>query len=164
MTARTARRLANQMTERPDIYVIGVSTSKALGPAYVVSARDLTTGFQFQIASPIEWERWQADHTIARSGETEAETRRPIEAKRTHRKHEIRFGFGNNTEGPIGACVSVYADTAEEGLAQLKAVLTEARFEDGIRLCTPEGLEDLVVYFNPGAIRVTDIEDEEIVD
>lgn len=77
-------------------------------------------------------------------------------------KHEIRFGFGNSTEGAIGSCVSVHAESREEGLAQLKALLTEYRFEDGVKICTPQGLEDLVVYFNPEAIQVNDVEDEEI--
>lgn len=78
-------------------------------------------------------------------------------------QHEIRFGFGNSTEGAIGACVSVHAESREEGLARLKALLTEYRFDDGVKLCTPDGLQDLVVYFNPGAIQVNDV-DEEISD
>lgn len=77
-------------------------------------------------------------------------------------KHEIRFGLGNTNEGAIGACVSVQAETREDGLAQLKALLTEFRFEDGVKICTPEGLEDLIVYFNPDAIQVNDVEEEEI--
>ena len=76
--------------------------------------------------------------------------------------HEIRFSFGNSSHGAVGACVSVYAETPEDGLAELRELLTQYRFEDGVRLETPKGLEDLVVYFNPEAIGVQDVEYEEL--
>lgn len=78
--------------------------------------------------------------------------------------HEIRFSLGNTTGGAIGACVSVQAETREEGLAQLKSLLVEGGFEDGVKLWVPDGLEDLIVYFNPDAIQVNDVEDEEDVE
>ncbi len=72
--------------------------------------------------------------------------------------HEFRFSFGNSSVGPIGGCVSIYAETPEDGLDQLKELLTRYAFENGVRLETPEGLEDLVVYINPAALRMEDIE------
>src|SRR5437763_15424188 len=110
---------------------------------FLVSARDLSSGFQFKIMSPADWKQWREEHPTNPTEPNAAEAPNPI-----HRKHEIRFSLGNNTIGAIGACVSVHAATRQEGLAQLKTLLTQNGFEDGVKLWAPEGLEDLIVYFN----------------
>ena len=69
------------------------------------------------------------------------------------------FDLGNSTDGPIGFCARVTADSPEEALAALKDALP-----DDIQLSmswadVARGVEYMTVYLNPSAITVDDIDE-----
>jgi len=71
------------------------------------------------------------------------------------------FSFGNSTSGPVGFCAQVAADTRGEAAAKLRRAVqqsTGASGEVAIRSAGPD-IEYLAVYFNPEAIRTSDIDE-----
>lgn len=73
---------------------------------------------------------------------------------------EYHFSCGNSTDGPIGFCAVVKADTKEQALEKLRAALPQT-----IEEVTDEehGVEYCSIYINPNAVTVQDI-DEVIAD
>jgi hypothetical protein len=73
--------------------------------------------------------------------------------------NSYHFDLGDSTNGPIGFCARIKADSEEEALR----ILTEALPLEHEIETDPEvkGVEYITVYFNPYAIHVTDIDDEQ---
>jgi hypothetical protein len=72
----------------------------------------------------------------------------------------FHFSLGDSTDGPIGYCANIRAPTATEAMQRLEKLLPD-NFE--IRYQNPELLpsEYLSIYFNPGAISPSTIDDRE---
>ena len=70
----------------------------------------------------------------------------------------FQFSLGDSTDGPIGYCANIQAPTATEAMQRLEKLLPD-NFE--IRYQNPELLpsEYLLIYFNPGAISPSNIDD-----
>jgi hypothetical protein len=73
--------------------------------------------------------------------------------------NSYHFDLGDSTNGPIGFCARITADSEEEALR----ILTDALPPEYRIDIDPEvdGVEYIAVYFNPDAIHVTDIDDEQ---
>jgi len=71
------------------------------------------------------------------------------------------FSLGNSASGPIGFSAQVKANTQNEAAAKLRRAVqqsTGAASEVALRLPDPD-IEYLAVYFNPDAIRASDIDE-----
>lgn len=72
-------------------------------------------------------------------------------------KTSYHFDVGNSSDGPLGLCARVLADSPEEALALLKAALPEE-----VEVDTDESrVEYINVYINDDYITVKDVGDEE---
>ena len=69
---------------------------------------------------------------------------------------KYHFSLGNSSDGPVGFCAEVEAESQEDALEILKEELPESM---GIET-THESIVYLRVYFNPNAITTADIDDE----
>lgn len=65
------------------------------------------------------------------------------------------FSLGNSTDGPIGFCARIRADSEEAAIERLKAQLcdTEVSIDDR------EDGEYIEVYFNADAVKASDIDE-----
>lgn len=76
-------------------------------------------------------------------------------------KTNYHFSVGNSSEGPIGLCARVIADTPEDALAALCEALPEELLEvQNVRRCQRGQIEYINVYINELAITVDDITPE----
>lgn len=73
--------------------------------------------------------------------------------------NSYHFDLGNSTDGPIGFCARVTAESAEAAIEILKEALPES-VEIG---CHDEtgSIEYLAVYLNADAITLSDIDEED---
>ena len=73
-----------------------------------------------------------------------------------------RLSCGDSTQGPVGLCACVLADTKEEALAKLQHALENSTGALGeIRVQTGhEGVQYINVYISPENINVSEIERE----
>jgi len=70
----------------------------------------------------------------------------------------FHFDLGNSTDGPIGLCGSVTAETREEALELFKGALPEDLKVPISKPSPTVGVEYIQVYFNQEAITVEDID------
>jgi len=75
------------------------------------------------------------------------------------------FSVGNSTDGPVGYCASVYAESPEDALGMLSELLAGdgclGHLVDDRSAERQGGIDYLNVYFNPGGVGLEDIDDEE---
>lgn len=69
------------------------------------------------------------------------------------------FSLGNSTDGPVGFCARIYAGSPEEAVATLQSDLP-AEMSAKSPYATNQ-TEYIQVYFNPDAISVDDIDEED---
>jgi hypothetical protein len=76
----------------------------------------------------------------------------------------FHFSLGNSTDGPIGYCARVYAETREEAVELLRHELPE---DHDLSITSGplggEGVDYITVYTNHAQITVDDIDEEEDV-
>ncbi len=75
---------------------------------------------------------------------------------KTKRYH---FSLGNSTDGPVGFCAAVVAESEETALARLKTLLPDAHPADDFARDDMTEDEYIRVYFNDEAITVADIDE-----
>jgi hypothetical protein len=75
--------------------------------------------------------------------------------------NSFHFSLGNSTSGPIGFCAQVAANTRGEAAAKLRRAVQQSTGAAGEVLIRSAGpnIEYLAVYFNPDAIRASDIDE-----
>jgi hypothetical protein len=69
------------------------------------------------------------------------------------------FSLGNSTDGPVGFCARVTANSKEEALEMLKRFLPNVFECDNPYVCLPAEGDYITVYFNQDAITVDDIDE-----
>ena len=77
--------------------------------------------------------------------------------------NSYHFSLGNSAAGSVGFCASVLAHTESEAAAKLRRAVrdsTGAAYEVALR-CADRDIEYVAIYFNPGCIRASDIDDAE---
>ncbi len=76
----------------------------------------------------------------------------------------FHFDLGNSSPGPVGYCARVIAATSAEALQKLKnAMPDEVEIHKCIDRTEHPDIQYITVYFNPAALRIRDIDDEEDV-
>jgi len=70
------------------------------------------------------------------------------------------FSVGNSSQGPVGYCARIWAESKEDALEILRAAIP---FEQTIleRGDHHERVEYMIAYFNPDAIMLEDIDENE---
>jgi len=71
---------------------------------------------------------------------------------------------GNSSEGPVGFCMRVRAESKEAAIAKAKEALPESIEDAHKDFDMDESIEYFNVYFNDAALTVADIEDGETED
>lgn len=70
----------------------------------------------------------------------------------------FHFSVGNSTDGPVGFCAAVYAETPEEAVELLRNALP---VESPVRPEDRTGISYIAAYFNQSAVTVADIDEVE---
>lgn len=78
-------------------------------------------------------------------------------------KSRFHFSLGDTTDGPVGFCAAVDANTEAEALEKLKASLPESYPLEPVA-DQDKDIDYIRVYFNPDKITVADIDEEEGLD
>jgi len=75
------------------------------------------------------------------------------------------FNVGNSTDGPVGYCASVYAESPEDALGMLRELLAGdgclGELVDDRSTELHGGIDYLNVYFTADRVTVDDIDEEE---
>ena len=73
------------------------------------------------------------------------------------------FSLGNSTDGPVGYCAQVNANSKAEALKLLKEALPSEKLVAGVEYrggpLTEKGLDYIAAYFNVEALSEADIDD-----
>jgi hypothetical protein len=77
----------------------------------------------------------------------------------------FHFDLGDSVKGPVGYCARVVAETPEDALERLRGWIDALNAEIETELGDDVRAEEyLTLYLNPGAVAVTDIDEEDDAD